>query len=102
MSALGTTWPATAAVPLSARVPAAGRVSIRTLASVAPVSASTKPNWPSVKVCRADWAIVTVLSAAVGALLVAAPPPPVVPLMPIFKRRVTLRALLQERGLPLR
>ena len=58
------------AVPSSARVPGVGTVTIFTLASVSPVSVSAKPKSAASKVYAVSWAVVTVLLAAVGAVLV--------------------------------
>ena len=69
MSALVTTWSGVTGAPASARVPNAGKLSIFTLASVAPVSASAKPKSSALKVYVVSEPIVTVLSAAVGAVL---------------------------------
>ena len=52
-------------------MPAAGTVTIFTLASAAPVSASMKPKSSAVKVYALSSAVVTVLWAAVGAVLAA-------------------------------
>ena len=60
---------ATTAVPSSARMPAAGVVTIFTLASAAPASASMKPKSAAVKVYALSSPVVTVLLAAVGAVL---------------------------------
>ena len=59
-------------VPSNASVPTAGRVTIFTLASVSPVSVSTKPKSSASKVYGLSTTVVTVLWAAVGALLVVA------------------------------
>ena len=67
--ALVTTAFARTAVPSSASAPAAGTVTIFTLASVSPVSASAKPKSPAVKVYVLPTPAVTVLSAAVGGVL---------------------------------
>ena len=67
-----TTSSAMTAVPSSASVPTAGRVTIVTLASVAPASSSSKPKSSAVKVYGLSSPVVTVLSAAVGAVLVGA------------------------------
>ena len=69
MSALVTTWSGVTAVPSSARVPAAGRDTIRTLASVSPAFVSAKPNSDAVKVYAVSRGVKTVLLAAVGAIL---------------------------------
>ena len=74
MSALGTTWFIVTAAPSSASVPTPGRLAILTLASVSPVSVSAKRKSAAVKVYAVSWAVVTVLSAAVGAVLVEAVP----------------------------
>ena len=71
MSALATTSSTVTAVPSSASSPGVGTVTIFTLASVSP-SASTKPKSPASKVYAAPTPVVTVLSAAVGAMLAAA------------------------------
>ena len=52
MSALVTTWFGVTAAPASARVPSAGRVTIRTLASVSLAFVSAKTNSDAVKVIR--------------------------------------------------
>ena len=69
MSALVTTSFVVTAVPSTARVPSAGSVTIFTLASVSPVSASAKPKSASLKVYGLSTTVVTVLWAAVGAVL---------------------------------
>ena len=71
--ALVTTAFARTAVPSSASAPAAGTVTIFTLASAAPVSVSAKPKSSASKVYAAPTPVVTVLLAAVGAVLAAAP-----------------------------
>ena len=67
--AVVTTAAARTAVPSSARVPAAGTVTIVTLASVAPASASSKPKSSASKAYGRSSPVVTVLLAAVGAVL---------------------------------
>ena len=69
-----TTSSAMTAVPSSASVPTIGRVTIVTLASVAPASSSSKPKSSAVKAYALSSPVVTVLSAAVGAVLVEAVP----------------------------
>ena len=56
-------------MPLSVSAPNAGRLSIRTLASMSAGSASSKPKSSAAKVYAVSEPIVTVLSAAVGAVL---------------------------------
>ena len=70
--ALVTSASARTAVPSSARVPTAGRVTIFTLASVSPASASAKPKSSASKAYAVPATAVTVLSAPVGAVLVPA------------------------------
>ena len=72
--ALVTTAAARTAVPSSASVPADGTVTIVTLASVAPASSSSKPKSSAVKAYALSSPVVTVLSSAVGAVLVGAVP----------------------------
>ena len=74
MLVAGTTSSAATAVPESARVPLpeAGGVTIVTLASAAPASASMKPKSSAVKVYALSSTVVTVLLAAVGTLLAGA------------------------------
>ena len=67
--ALVTTSSARTAVPSSASVPSAGGVTIFTLASVSPASASSKPKSSAVKAYARSSPVVTVLWAAVGAVL---------------------------------
>ena len=70
--ALVTPPSARTAVPSSARVPAAGGVTIFTLASVSPASSSANSKSSTVKVYGLSSPVVTVLWAAVGGLLAAA------------------------------
>ena len=65
-----TTPSARTAVPSSARVPAAGGVTIFTLASVSPASSSSNSKSSAVKAYALSSPVVTVLLAAVGAVLV--------------------------------
>ena len=67
--ALVTTASARTAVPLSASSPGVGTVTIFTLASVSPASSSMKPKSAAVKVYALSSPVVTVLWAAVGAVL---------------------------------
>ena len=69
MSALVTTWFVVTAAPASAKVPAAGRDTIRTLASVSLAFASAKPKSVAVKGYAVSRGVKTVLLAAVGAAL---------------------------------
>ena len=86
--AVVTTSSARTAVPSSASVPAAGTVTIVTLASVSPASASSKPKSSAVKAYARSSPVVTVLWAAVGAVLVVAAP--------------TVISKPPDRGMPLR
>ena len=83
-------------MPSSARVPSAGTVTIFTLASVSPASASMKPKSSAMKVYGLSSPVVTVLLAAVGAVLVVATVESLVtagtPDMPVVKEATSLPA----------
>ena len=69
ISALVTTWSRVTSVPSSSRSPVPSRIVILTLASASP-SASEKPKSDAEKVYGVSTAVVTVLSEAVGSVLV--------------------------------
>ena len=75
MSAFVMTWFRVTSVPSSSRSPALSRVVIVTLASVSPASSSEKLKSEAAKVYAVSSLVVTVLSEAVGALLVVVPGP---------------------------
>ena len=71
MSLAPTVWFTVAAVPSRLSAPAPGRVRSITSTSTSPVSVSAKPKSAALKVWVASSASVSVLSAAVGAVLAA-------------------------------
>ena len=69
ISATAMTWPAVTATPERVRLPALGKVSIRTALKLSPASTSLNPKFAVVSVCDVSSLIVIVASAPVGASL---------------------------------
>ena len=68
-SASGTRLPAETAAPLSSSVPAVGRLSMRTAASVWPASASLKPKFAALRVSGMSSTVTSVASLPAGGVL---------------------------------